>query len=151
MPALLPRFRVLAVPFFALALGGCELPLDWDDDVGGWYSYAGTVHDEPGFSVNGELYISRGYGSSAYADVEWHMLEGSQEIMDIRADDVPVDTDWGDHIRFTIEGDLQMADGRWRQFRLEHEGELNGRTMKGTWELHTDVPSTDSGRFSASR
>ena len=146
----LPLRRWLAVPLFALALTGCDVT-GYDDDVEGWYSYGGTLDGEPGYTVNGELRIHSQYRDEAYADFEWYMLEGSREIFEVFAEDVWVDIDSGGRIRFTVRGDLQLDDGRWRDFQLEHEGRLSGSTLRGSWRLETDLPSTDEGRFSARR
>jgi hypothetical protein len=140
----------LAAPLLALVLGGCDLT-GYDDDVDGFYSYAGTVYDAPGYSVNGTLNIDQRNRRDAWADVEWFMLEGSRTILEVEDWDVPVTVDSNGRVRFVVIGEMQLSDGGWVDFRLEHDGRVSGRTMRGNWELITDLPSTDRGTFSASR
>jgi|OpeIllAssembly_1097287.scaffolds.fasta_scaffold1206738_1 hypothetical protein len=135
---------------FAVALAGCDV-MGYEDDIEGWYRYSGTVEDSWGYAVDGELRIYDQRYDEAYADVEWYMLDGDRVIFEVLAEDVPVWLDPGGRVRFTTYGDLRMSDGRWREFELHHEGRVSGHTMSGWWELDTDVPSYDEGRFTARR
>ena len=141
----------LAASLLALGLAGCDLALGYDDDIGGFYDYAGTVRDAPGYSVNGQLYIDHRSRRNGYLDMEWFMYEGSRRILEIEDRSVPVTIDSNGRVRFTITGDLRLSDGGWTYFRLVHDGRVSGRTLRGNWELITDLPSTDRGTFSASR
>lgn len=142
--------RWLATPLLAVALTGCDV-MGYEDDVEGWYSYSGSVDHSYGYRVDGEVRIFGQRYDEASADIEWYMLDGDEVIFEIMAEDVPVWIDSGGRVRFTASGDLQMSDGRWREFELDHEGRVTGRTMTGFWSLDTNLPSTDEGRFTAYR
>ena len=146
----LQTHRWFATPLLAAALSGCDVT-GYEDDVEGWYSYSGSVDDTYGYRVDGELRIYGQHYDEAYADIEWYMLDGGQVIFEVTADDVPVWIDSGGRVRFTTSGDLRMSDGGWSEFELYHEGRVTGRTMSGHWELDTDMPSYDEGRFTAHR
>lgn len=143
-------WRWLAAPLCALALGACDLT-GYDEDISGFYSYAGNVYNSPGYSVIGDIYIDHRSRRTAYADIEWFMLEGTRTILEVEDNNVPVTIDSDGRIRFDVVGDMQLSDGGWTDFRLEHEGRVGSRTMRGSWELITDLPSTDRGSFTASR
>lgn len=138
------RFAPLLLVF---ALAACDSPFGLDD-AEGRYSYAGTVDGYPGYSVNGELYITRYSNSRAEAELRWYMYEGGQRVLEIVAYDIPVQVN-GSEIRFDTWGDLELSSG-WTEFELRHRGRISGRTIRGDWDLYTDY-SSDSGNFSASR
>jgi hypothetical protein len=144
------RARWLAAPLLALAAGACDIT-GFDDDAEGWYSYGGTVEDSPRFSVAGELRIYGQRGNEAAADLDWYMLENGERIFEVFAEDVLVQVSSDDRVRFTAWGEFQLEDGRWREFELEHEGRLRGNTLRGSWWLDTDIPSSDEGEFIAER
>ena len=136
----------------AVALGGCDLALDPGEQLSGFYDYAGTVYGEPGFSVNGQMDIRQSYRDAADAEIEWNFYEGSRRVVAIetvRA--VPVDFDYNDRFHFEVEGQLEVGSGQYRDFRLIHDGERSGRSLRGTWRLITDLPSDDAGTFTARR
>ena len=136
-------------PLLLLGLAACDSPFDYDEQIEGYYSYAGTVDGYPGYSVNGELRITRASGSRAEATLDWYMYEGSRRVLEITAYDVPVYIS-GSTIRFETWGDLQLSSG-WTEFELRHEGRFSSnRTIRGDWDLITDY-SDDSGNFTASR
>ncbi len=149
------RSRILTVALAAVTLGGCDLALDPRDDISGYYDYAGSVYDAPGHSVNGQLDISRGYGASSDADLhlQWNFYEGSRRVLFVETTrTVPVDVRSDGTIRFEVEGQLRLSDGGYTDFRLIHEGRREGsRGLRGTWRLITDLPSDDSGPFTATR
>ena len=136
----------------AVMLGGCDLALDPGEQLSGFYDYAGTVYGEPGFSVNGQMDIRETYRDDADAEIEWNYYEGSRRVVaieTIRA--VPVDIDYDGRFRFVVEGQLDLGNGQYRDFRLVHDGQRSGRSLRGTWRLTTDLPSDDSGTFTARR
>jgi hypothetical protein len=138
----------------AVLLGGCDLALDPRDDLEGFYDYAGTVYGSPGFSVNGQLDIDQGYrtGSDADAELDWNFYEGSRRVVRIETvRTVPVYVGHDGRFDFTVEGRLEVGSGQYRDFRLTHDGYRDGRTLRGTWRLVTDLPSDDRGNFSARR
>jgi hypothetical protein len=149
MTPALRRFWI--APLLALALAGCDSPFGYDDDIEGYYAYAGTVDDSPGYSVNGELRITRQHGDRAEGRMDWYMYEGSRRVLEITSNNVDVHIERDGDVRFDVYGDLQLSSGRWTTFELRHEGRLRGRTLRGSWDLRTDMPSTDEGRFTASR
>lgn len=140
---------LLPLPFLA----GCD-----DDiygigrhDFEGVYSYAGTVDNELGDVVVGEIVITRQRGSRALVTLEWSYLDQGVEIVTISTDR-PADAElWSDgRIRFDFEGDLFMDDDV-VSFRLEHDGRLENGTLTGFWRLTTGLPTDDTGTFTASR
>jgi hypothetical protein len=141
-----PLAAVLAVSTGCDALGPNE-------DLAGFYNYAGTVYNSPGRSVNGQLNITRPFGNEADVDVDWNFYEGSQRVVHVESSrDVPAQILNDGTIRFTVEGSLQLSDGTFTNFTLTHDGRRSGsRGLKGTWRLLTDLPSDDSGTFTASR
>lgn len=143
--------KLWIAPVLALALAGCDSPFDYDDQIEGYYSYGGTVDDSPGYSVNGELRIYDQYDGRARGSIDWYMYEGSRRVLEITSNDVDIYVDNDGDIRFDVIGELQLSNGSWTDFELRHEGRLSGRTMRGNWDLRTDIPSTDAGRFTASR
>ena len=149
---MIAALRKLAfAPVLVLLLAGCESAFGINDDIEGYYSYGGTVTNSPGYSVNGDLYITGQYRDEAEADIDWYMYEGGTRILHIAADRVPVDVDSDGRIQFRVTGDLQLSSGRWTYFELRHEGRVSGRTIRGSWWLDTDIPSDDRGSFTASR
>ena len=144
------RNRWLAAPALALTLAGCDVT-GYEDDIEGRYTYDGSVDDSFGTYVEGEIRIYGQRYDEAWADIEWYMLDGDQVIFEVLAEEVPVWLEHDGRVRFTTFGDLQLSDGRWREFELNHEGRLRGRTLSGWWELETDVPTIDEGRFTARR
>jgi len=142
-----PRWATASL--LAVALSGCDF-MSYDDNVEGWYSYGGTVDDAPGYTVNGELRIHGQYHHGAYADIEWYMLDGTLEVFQVIADDIPVDIDGG-RVRFTTWGDLELTDGGVREFELSHDARVGGHTMRGDWWFETGLPSRDEGPFTARR
>ena len=141
--------KMWLAPLLLLGLAACDSPFDYDEQIEGYYSYAGTVDGYPGYSVNGELRITRASGSRAEATLDWYMYEGSRRVLEITAYDVPVYIS-GSTIRFETWGDLQLSSG-WTEFELRHEGRFSSnRTIRGDWDLITDY-SDDSGNFTASR
>lgn len=144
------RLALLAI--LPLTLAGCDV-LGPQDDLSGYYDYAGTVYDSPGHSVNGQLDIRQGYTSNADVDVDWNFYEGSQRVVHVvTSRTVPAVVQGDGTIRFTVEGRLQLSDGSYTDFTLTHDGRRSGtRGLKGTWRLLTDLPSDDSGSFTATR
>ncbi|MEO5510619.1 MAG: hypothetical protein ABIV28_08955 [Longimicrobiales bacterium] len=153
MPLSRLRLPFLAVALATLTVGGCDLALDPRDDISGYYDYAGDVYDSPGFSVNGQLDISRPYSYGSEIDLDWNFYEGSRRVLHVETTRaVPAEVDIDGALRFTVEGSLQLSDGSWTDFRLTHTGRREDhRSLRGTWRLTTDLPSDDSGTFSARR
>ena len=149
----LRRLQITFTALAAMAAGGCDLSLDpLRDDITGYYDYAGTVYDSPGHSVNGQIDIVRQYGHSADVQVEWNFYEGSRRIVHIESlNSVPAEIRSDGTIRFTVEGELELDGGGWSDFELTHDGRLDGRTLRGSWRLRTDLPSDDRGSFNARR
>jgi hypothetical protein len=147
------RSRLPFIAAAAVLLGGCDLALDPADDIAGYYDYAGVVYDSPGHSVNGQLNISRGFSSDADVDLEWNFYEGSRRVVHVETTrSVPAQVYSDGRVRFTVEGRLELDDGSYTDFRLIHDGRRDGRRgLRGTWRLETDLPSDDSGSFSAMR
>jgi hypothetical protein len=149
------RSRIPIVALTAILFAGCDLALDPRDDFTGYYDYAGTVFDAPGYSVNGQLDISRGYGygSDAEVELEWNFYEGGRRVLYVETTrSVPARTYSDGSIEFTVEGSLQLSNGSWTDFRLTHDGQRDGsRGLRGRWRLVTDLPSDDSGTFTARR
>lgn len=145
-----PLLAVLAV--VAVTAGGCDI-LGPNADLAGYYNYAGTVYNSPGHSVNGQLDISGQYSNSADIGVDWNFYEGGQRIVHVQTTrSVPADIRSDGSILFTVDGRLQLADGTLTNFTLTHEGRRSGtRGLTGTWRLVTDLPSDDSGNFTATR
>jgi hypothetical protein len=146
--ALLTRWA--AAPVLALGLAGCDVT-GYEDDIEGRYSYDGSVDEAFGTWVEGEVRIYGQRYDEAWADIEWYMIEDDRVIFEVTAEDVPVDIEPGGRVRFTTWGDLRLSDGSWSDFELYHEGRVTGRTLSGHWELDTDMPSFDEGRFTARR
>ena len=149
------RSNRLTLPFVfltAFAASACDI-VGVDDDLLGYYDYAGTVYDEPGRSVNGQLDITGTYGRAADVDVQWNFYEGSQRVVHVEsARRVPATISSDGRIRFTVEGQLQLSNGSYTNFTLTHDGRRSGsRGLRGTWRLVTDLPSDDSGTFTATR
>ncbi len=140
------------VAFLAFTGAGCDI-VDPSDDIAGYYDYAGSVRDEPGKSVNGQLDISRGFGhSEADVDLEWNYYEGGRRVLYIETVRTVPAYVTGSSVEFTVEGRLELSDGSSTDFRLEHDGRREGsRGLRGTWRLVTDLPSDDSGTFTARR
>ena len=141
-----------ATPLLAVALAACENPYGYDDYIEGFYDYAGTVYDAPGYSVNGQMYVNQSTSRrEADAELEWYMYEGSRAIVQIESGYVPMTMYSDGRVRWVVTGEMQLSDGDWVDFRLEHDGRVRGGTIRGTWELTTDLPSTDRSTFTASR
>jgi hypothetical protein len=146
-------FIPLALLFTSTAFSaGCDA-LGPAEDLAGFYDYAGTVYDSPGRSVNGQLNITRPFGNEADVDVDWNFYEGGQRVVHVETSrTVPAQFESDGDIRWTVEGSLQLNDGSFTNFTLTHEGHRSGsRGLKGTWRLQTDLPSDDSGTFTATR
>lgn len=136
-----------------LPLAGC----DWDfygvdrRDFEGVYNLAGTVDGELGDAVVGSLTITRQRGGRADVTIDWSYLDRGDEIIRIETDTpAEADLDGDGDIDFEFVGEL-FIDGEWWPFRLTHDGRLRGNTMNGFWRLTTDLPTDDSGSFTARR
>ncbi|MGH7502527.1 MAG: hypothetical protein ACREL7_12310 [Longimicrobiales bacterium] len=146
------RFRfVLALAF--LPVTACH----WDAfgidgrDFEGVYSLAGTVDGELGDAIVGTITVTRQRGGRADVTVDWSYLDRGVEIIHITTDTpAEADLDSDGDIDFEFFGDL-LIDGEYWGFQLTHEGRLRGGTMHGFWRLTTDLPTDDSGSFTADR
>jgi hypothetical protein len=144
--------RVLLIPVAVLALSACD-----DDGFGpgedfqGSYSYEGNVDGRPGHYIEGDFRISRQRNNTAEVTIDWEYFDQLGSVVRIQSE-VPAiaDIDSFGNIRFDFEGDL-FIDGQRVFFRLEHDGQLSGRTIFGDWRLTTALPTTDRGSFTARR
>jgi hypothetical protein len=134
-----------------IAATGCGDVLGYDSDFEGFYSYAGTVDGLSSHSVVGNVTITRQRGNRARVAIDWEYLDRSQTVVHITTD-AAADAFLDDNgrIYFDFEGDL-FVDGRTVFFTLSHDGWLQGRTITGDWRLVTELPTDDSGSFTARR
>jgi hypothetical protein len=144
--------RVAAVAVLPF-LGACEADFLGVGmrDFEGVYSYAGTVDEALGDVVVGDLVITRQRHDHAEVTIDWSYFDGGVEVVNIATAEPATAELWADgRIRFDFEGDL-LTNGRVVPFRLEHDGELHGGRLTGYWRLTTDLPTDDSGTFTAQR
>jgi len=122
-----------------------------DDDFEGHYDYAGTVDGKPGDVVTGTFTITRQRGDRADVTIDWRYFDDGVQILRITTQSVATaDLDHDGRIEFDFEGDL-FLDGLTTRFRLSHAGWLDERrgTISGSWQLTTNLPTTDRGTFVA--
>jgi hypothetical protein len=121
-------------------------------DFEGTYTYAGTINGQPNLSAAGTLSLQNQEGST---------VTFSQTIT-IRVDGVPFFTfltqvpgqatvDEDGRITWDQEGVATGADGFNYGYQIEHDGELSGNRITGTWTIQFSDGSVDAGSFTASR
>jgi hypothetical protein len=120
-------------------------------DFEGFYSYAGTVEEAFGDAVLGTLTVTRQRGNTALVTIDWSYIDDGVESVRITTDRAAEGTiTSGGWIEFEFTGDLSTSSGV-VPFELLHAGRLRGNTISGTWDLFTDLPTTDRGSFIAER
>jgi hypothetical protein len=172
MRALLPSiFRNLAASSLVVLVAACSSSTGVDDnDVDntpanfeGTYSLTGTYTGRPGNAVAGTLVVSSQAGSAATVAISVLLNDHGNVFFALNAVDPGVSATSASR-QATVKSDgsfsvtfsgREVIDGidpaSCCNYTFEVVGVLTGSSIQGSWTLKRDMPSLDTGTFTAAR
>jgi len=165
-------FRTVAVSSLVLLATGCSSSTGVDKVDGvdgplanfeGTYSLTGTYTGRPGNAVAGTLVVSSQAGSAATVTISVLLNDNGNVFFALNAADPGVSAT-SDARTATLKSDgsfsvtfsgREVIDGidpaSCCNYGFKVEGKLTGSSIQGSWTLTRDMPSLDTGTFTATR